>query len=213
MKKAFAPGLIAFILAALFFFTLSTREQQFTKSYGEPVSVLVAKYDIPERTMFKPDLMSQPTPVPRKFVLQDAIEIKSVTDFSKIRDLVTLVRVPKGNQITYSQLARVSPDTGLAVKVPPGLRAAVVPVENEFMSLIKPGDRVDVLCTFPIASPEGGGTEWVTATILQNILVLSVGSDMGGVLPPDEMKKKEKASKEKMTVSEGGFVAVAVSAL
>ncbi|MBI2071365.1 MAG: Flp pilus assembly protein CpaB [Elusimicrobia bacterium] len=212
MKKAMAPGLIALVMATLFFFTLKSREEQFTKNYGESVNVLVAKYDIPERTYFKPE-MAQPTPIPRKFVLQDAIEIKSVTDFGKLRDLVTLVRVPKGNQLTYSQLTRVSPDTGLAVKIPPGLRAAVVPVPKDLITLVKPGDRVDVLCTFPVASPDGGGSEWVTATILQNILVLSVGSEMGGVLPPEEMKKKEKTAKEKLAVSDEGFVSVAVSAL
>ncbi|MBI4370074.1 MAG: hypothetical protein HY547_07580, partial [Elusimicrobia bacterium] len=47
MKKAFAPGLIALVLAGLFFMTLQSRESQFTKNYGEPVDVLVAKYDIP----------------------------------------------------------------------------------------------------------------------------------------------------------------------
>ncbi|MBI4063310.1 MAG: Flp pilus assembly protein CpaB [Elusimicrobia bacterium] len=212
MKKAFAPGLVALVLAALFFLTLQTREQQFTKSYGEPVNVLVAKYDIPERTSFKPE-MAQTVPIPRKYVLQDAIEIKTISDFTKLRDMVTLVRIPRGNQVTYSQMARVSPDTGLAVKVPPGLRAAVVGVPKEFMSLIKPADRVDILCTFPVASPDGTGTEWVTATILQNILVLSVGSEMGEILAQEDQKKREKASREKLAISDEGFVSVAVSAL
>lgn len=213
MKKALAPGLIAFVLAVLFFFSLQSRERQFTKSYGEPVGVLVAKFDIPERTLFKPADMTQIAPIPRKFVQQDAIEIKSVADFNKIKDLVSLVRIPRGNQVTYSSLARVSPDTGLAVKIPSGLRAAVVSVANEMMALVKPGDRVDILCTFPVASPDGGSSEWVTATILQNILVLSVGSNMGGVLPPDEAAKKEKASREKLALSEEGFLSVAISPL
>ncbi|MEK6543133.1 MAG: hypothetical protein AABZ44_01680, partial [Elusimicrobiota bacterium] len=73
MKKSFAPMLIAFVLTMLFFFMLQSREKQFTKSYGEPVGILVAKYDIPERTLFKPETMTQVIAVPRKFVQQDAI--------------------------------------------------------------------------------------------------------------------------------------------
>lgn len=213
MKKAFAPFLISIVLAALFFFLLQTRESQFRSSYGETVSVMVAKFDIPEKTLFKPETMTELVQIPRKYVLQDAVEIRSVTDFNKVRDLVSLVRVPKGNQITYSQMARVSADTGLAVKIPPGLRAAVVGVPNEMMGLVKPGDRIDLLCTFPVRAPEGGESEWVTATILQNILVLSVGMEMGGVLSPDEAKKRERAAKEKLAISEEGFVSVAVSPL
>lgn len=213
MKKSLAPLLIAFVLAVLFFFMLQSREQQFTKSYGEPVGVLVAKYDIPERTLFKPETMTQVVPIPRKFIQQDAVEIKSVADFNKVKDLVTLTRVPRGNQITYSQLERVSPDTGLSVKIPPGLRAAIVSIPSEMSGLVKPGDRVDVMCTFPVQAPGGGASEYVTATILQNILVLSVGADMGGVLHPDVIKEQKKKEKDKLAVADEGFVSVAVSAL
>ena len=213
MKKAFAPGLIAAVITLLFFLLLRQRESEFTKAYGGAENVLMAKFDIPERTMLKPDSMTEVVPIPRKFVLQDAVIIKSVTDFNKVRDLVSLTRIPRGNQVTYSQLTKVSPDTGLAVKVPPGFRAAVVSVQSEMVGLIKPGDRVDILCTFTVASPEGGSSEWVTATILQNILVLSVGSDMGGVLPPEEAKRKEHSQKEKLSVSDEGFVSVAVAPL
>ncbi len=213
MKKSFAPMLIAFVLTMLFFFMLQSREKQFTKSYGEPVGILVAKYDIPERTLFKPETMTQVIAVPRKFVQQDAIEIKSVADFNKVKDLVTITRVPRGNQLTYSQLQRISPDTGLSVKVPPGLRAAVISVPSDMSSLTKPGDRIDVLVTFPVQAPGGGSSEFVTATILQNILVLSVGSDMGGVLHPDAATAMKSKAKDKLQVSEEGFLSVAVSAL
>ncbi|MFC1522972.1 Flp pilus assembly protein CpaB [Elusimicrobiota bacterium] len=212
MKKLFAPGLIALILAVLYFFMLQSREKQFTQAYGQPVGVLVAKYDIPERTLLKPESMSTIAYTPRKFVQQDAVEIKSVADFKKVKDLVSLVRIPKGNQIIYTQLASITPDTGLAVKVPPGLRAASVSVEADIMGLTKPGDRVDILCTFSVTG-QGGGQEFVTATILQNILVLSVGGDMGAVLSPEEQKKKKKSSGEKLAISEEGFLSVAVSPL
>jgi len=54
--------------------------------------------------------------------------------------------------------------------IPPGYRAMPLPVENYELQFVKKGDRIDVLTTFK-AKLKGGATEFVTATLLQNVLV------------------------------------------
>lgn len=63
--------------------------------------------------------------------------------------------------------------------VPPGYRAVVVPVEKSELAFIKPGSRLDMTVTFS-ALLKDDRKELVTATILQNLLVLAT-LDKGGV--------------------------------
>ena len=55
-----------------------------------------------------------------------------------------------------------------------GYRAVTLPVAQHQLAFIKAGGRVDVLVTFEAILPKGT-REMVTATILQNVLVLAVG--------------------------------------
>lgn len=90
-----------------------------------------------------------------------------------------------------SQLVPPSEETGLAVKVPFTKRGMIVPVANvDVADLIKPGDYVDILNTFSAKLSDGSNTK-VTVTVLQNVLVLGVGKNLGEVVP-GETKKKEK---------------------
>ena len=59
----------------------------------------------------------------------------------------------------------------LNMKVPPGYRATVVQADKAEFLFIKPGDRLDMLVTFD-AQMRDGSKEKVTASILQNVLVL-----------------------------------------
>jgi Flp pilus assembly protein CpaB len=59
----------------------------------------------------------------------------------------------------------------LNMKVPPGYRATVVPADKAEFLFIKPGDRLDMLVTFD-AQMKDNSKEKVTASILQNVLVL-----------------------------------------
>ncbi len=63
-----------------------------------------------------------------------------------------------------------------ASKLVAGYRGAVIPLPVDQLLYVKKGDRVDVLVTFDAVMGKKGGTtkEKVTATILQNIMVLNV---------------------------------------
>lgn len=65
-----------------------------------------------------------------------------------------------------------APASGLV----PGYRGAVIPLSGDQLIYVKRGDHVDVLVTFEAVLGKKGETtkEKVTATILQNVLVLNV---------------------------------------
>lgn len=66
----------------------------------------------------------------------------------------------------------------LNMKVPPGYRATVVQADKAEFLFIKPGDRLDMLVTFD-AVMKDNSKEKVTASILQNVLVLDTVSKDG----------------------------------
>jgi pilus assembly protein CpaB len=183
---------------------LTSKERALTSDY-EKAKVLIARADVPERTVLHEDVVDT-LDVPRKFMQQDAFEIKTPSDMKLIVNLVTRTRIPKGNQITQSSLVSLSPESGLSVKIPPGYRGAMLPIEPEMKVLIKPGDRVDVLITFD-AVMNDGRKEKVTATILQNVLIIAVGTNLGQGMNAKQFKNqaaqedKTAAFAEKATVS------------
>lgn len=67
----------------------------------------------------------------------------------------------------------------LAELIPPGMRALAVGRDRGGLSrLVRPGDRVDVLC-----ARHGGGGDGASGPqqqLLQNVTVLAVGADLGG---------------------------------
>ncbi|MBI4051229.1 MAG: Flp pilus assembly protein CpaB, partial [Elusimicrobia bacterium] len=190
------------------FMVLTSREKALTSS-SDPVRVIVARQDIPPRTVLRKDLVEEVS-IPRKFMQQDAYEVRSMADINRVSNLVTQVRVPKGNQITESALMSLSPEAGLSVKVPPGYRGAVLSVDNEFLHLVKPGDRVDILVTFDALMADNR-KEKVTATILQNVLVLGVGTNLGQGMTSEQAKAKKGTEQSLEAFSEKGVLSLALN--
>ena len=207
-KGVLVPMVLAVAAAVVYLMVLTSREKQLSQSY-ESATVLVSRVDLPERTLLKEDLV-QTKAVPRKFMAQDAIEIKVPSDVKQIANLVTRVRVPKGNQISQSALTSLSPTSGLSVKIPPGYRGAVVGVESDLLKLIKPGDRIDVLVTFDALMADNR-KEKVTATILQNVLVLGVGGNLGQGQTAKQFGETESSDKQNAAFAEKGIVSVALN--
>jgi len=207
-KGILVPAVLAILGAFVYLAALSSREKTLAESY-ETAKVLVARVDIPERTLLKPDLMDIKD-IPRKFIAQDAFEVKTQSDIKMITNLVTRVRIPKGNQISQAVLTSLSPTSGLSVKIPPGYRGAIVSINSALLKLIKPGDRVDILVTFD-ALMNDNRKEKVTATILQNVLVLGVGSDLGQGLTAKQFGEKTKSDKQSAAFAEKGILSVALN--
>ena len=96
------------------------------------------------------------------------------------------------------------------MKIPPGYRGAIVPLDPEMKPLIKPGDRVDILVTFD-AMMADNRKEKVTATILQNVLVIAVGTNMGQGMNAKQFKDAGKTEEKAAAFSEKSMVSVALN--
>ncbi|MCK5583972.1 MAG: Flp pilus assembly protein CpaB [Elusimicrobiales bacterium] len=207
-KGVLIPMIFAIVAASIYWGVLSSKKSSLARAY-EMGRVLVSKYDLPARTVLKEDLV-EIIKIPRKYMQQDGYEVRSPSDIKMVVNLVTQIRIPKGNQITQSSLVSLSPKAGLSVKVPPGYRGCILPMGNEILRLIKPGDRIDVLVTFTAVMSNGKKSN-VTATILQNVLVLGVGSNLGQGISARQAKSASAKEAEAQAFSEKGVLSLALN--
>jgi Flp pilus assembly protein CpaB len=176
-KKNIVLPLVVAVGAALIYYLVLSMAQGKLRQSQSMETVAVAAVDLPEgKVVTKSSIKTADVPV--AFIQKDAYIISRGANLSDIENLVTKVAIAKGNQITKPSLISLSPESGISLKVLPNYRAFILPVDNSISSLIKPGDKVDVLLTFD-AMLKGGSKEKMTATILQNIPVLGVGSNLG----------------------------------
>ncbi len=207
-KGMLVPVLLALAAAGIYWWVLTSKERSLA-AQSERATVLVARFDLPARTIMNVDVV-ETREIPRMYLEQDAYEVKSQSDIKLVSNLVTMIRIPKGNQITGSALVSLSPEAGLSVKVPPGYRGCVLPLESDLLRLIKPGDRVDILVSFDAVMGDNR-KEKVTATILQNVLVLGVGSNLGQGLSGGQAKAKAAAEAADQAFSEKAALSLALN--
>jgi len=90
-----------------------------------------------------------------------------------------ITQISQGEPVLESHLAGLGSGGGLAPTIPPGMRACAVRVDEVVgvSGFVTPGMRVDVLVS---GNPPGENASQgeVTKTILQNIQVLSAGTDI-----------------------------------
>jgi pilus assembly protein CpaB len=208
-KKGILVPMMLALGAAVFYLMVLTSKEKALNTAFENGQVLVARVDVPERTVLKEEMV-EPIQLPRKYMEQDAFEVKTAADIKLISNLVTRIRIPKGNQITQSALISLSPEAGLSVKIPPGYRGAILGIEAELKPLVKPGDRVDVLVTFDALMADNR-KEKVTATILQNVLVVAVGTNLGQGLNIKQAKAAAEKEEKAAAFSEKAMIALALN--
>lgn len=160
---------------------IAERAEKAVVSYqANQASVLIARQDIPRGTKVTADMLESAI-VPRQFV-----QPRAATSLDRIAGMITTAPISKGEQITMTKLT-FTPQAeggGLASVTPIGKRAITISV-NEISSvawMVKPGDYVDVIANIPIPvrTPQGKeATQEAMVSVLQNILVLAIGQDMG----------------------------------
>ena len=207
-KGILVPMILAMAAACFYLLVLTSKERALTDNYRIGY-VLIARVDIPERSVMKEEMVEK-VRIPAKFMEQDVFEVRTKSDLKMVINLVTRIRIPKGNQITQSALISLSPEAGLSVKIPPGYRGAILAVEPELKVLIKPGDRVDVLVTFD-AMMDGNRKEKVTATILQNVLVIAVGTNLGQAMDARGLKGSQEKKSRSASFSEKSMIGLALN--
>jgi pilus assembly protein CpaB len=181
-NKALTLSIVMAALAFLFVQSyVSSIEEEAKKKFGTEVLVLKAKTNINEMNTINETMLDLAV-VPKRFLEPASIyweskdpDSKEVTKGKKaVAGMIALVPIKKGEHITYNKVTEPSVRTGLAPQIAPGRRAIAIPV-TEFSGvakLIKPGDRVDMIA---VLDAGGGKDNKIAKTILQDVVVLSVG--------------------------------------
>lgn len=177
MKKGILLPLVLAVLAAIVYWMIVHNAEKKLHASKTVKTVLVPVRDIKEREVIKRDYLKR-VQVPAAYVQKDAFTYTTDADFAKIDNAIARVQIPKGNQISKYAVTSLSPEAGLSSKIPVQMRGFVLEVDGNMAGMIKPDDNVDILLTFE-AVMKNGARQRVTVTLLQNIKVLGVGSDLG----------------------------------
>ena len=181
---AIVVGALAAILMALYAQQMNKEKQELI---GETVAVVKAARNIPAGTPLTQDLVTTDQ-VPRKFLPPNPI---MKDDLGIYLDTPLAVNVTEGSMILTSDFSVAEVSRDLSGKIPADERALSIPVDaiSGVSGLLTPGDRVDLLGTFPVSSKEelipdasgGGSVGYVTMTLLQNVTLLAVGQQLSSV--------------------------------
>ena len=169
LALALAAGLAASLLA---FLLLRGRAKP---APAAPVSVVVTARDVPTRARLTPAHLTLRT-LPPSAVPEDAL-----TASAQAVGKITTRALPAGTPLTRAAITDGTAALGMAFTLPPSRRAVTValdPTDNAG-DFVRPGDRVDILAT-----DEPGSRLAEARTVLQNALLLAVGSQTASDGPP-----------------------------
>ncbi len=171
MKKLILPlillGVAISIAVGAYFFLVYLQKPR----AGE---VIVANRDIQTGAIIKESMITsipwQGKKFPEGFI--------SVKDKKRCLGRVASVDIVRGAPITHRCLAPAGSPAGLYAKIPKGMRALTVKVDeiSSVAGFSRPGSRVDVLLATNREGPEG--EKKGSKIILQNVLVLAAGQSI-----------------------------------
>ena len=114
-KKGVVIPAVLILLAAVAWWGLISRARALARSQ-DMTQVLAARYDLPAHTTLTEDMVTV-IQMPRLYIQQDAVEVRIPLDIGSVNNLVSAIRIPKGNQITLSALISPAPKAGVNDKV------------------------------------------------------------------------------------------------
>ncbi|MDD5155458.1 MAG: Flp pilus assembly protein CpaB [Candidatus Omnitrophica bacterium] len=159
------------------------------EAQSNQAAVLVAKQDIPRGVEISPEMFDTAV-VPRQFLQPQAI-----SSLDRISGMITVAPISAGEQITLTKLTYSKQSLGgLAEVTPVGKRAITISVDEiaSLARMVKPGDYVDVIAYIPLPVQTSKGeqvTQEAMIPILQNVLVLAVGQQLGTVAEADNQSR------------------------
>ena len=171
------PALAAGLAAAGLAFLLVRGRLPAEAATPATVAVVVAARDIPARTRLPASALRL-----RALPLRDVPDgaAKSVSAFA---GKVSVQPLPAGTPVTQSAVTAASAALGMAFALPPSLRAVTVatdPADGTEL-FVQPQDHVDILVT-----DEPGSGPGAARTVLQNVVLLAVGSRTSPDPPPSD---------------------------
>ncbi len=197
------------LVAALVYGAIVNNAQKKLNTSKTLKTVLVPTRDIKEREVIKREYLKR-VQMPAAYVQKDAFIYTTDADFAKIDNAIARVQIPKGNQISKYAVTSLSPEAGLSSKIPVQMRGFIITVDSNVASMIKPDDNVDVLLTFE-AMMKSGARQKVTVTLLQNIKVLGVGSNLGQGLDAKAMAALRNSEEDAAAYTDQSALSLALS--
>jgi pilus assembly protein CpaB len=174
-RNAWVAAVIAATIGVALLFMYKKRFEAET-SGGPRIPVLIASRDIPFGDVLTRDAIAI-RDVPLAYIEERHIR---ASDGKRVLGVRVSRSIRANESVLWSDLA-VSSEAGrtLAGMIQPGMRALAVPasITSTFGGLLRPGDRVDAFLTTLDRDPSAR----VTVPLLQNLLVLAVGADVGMV--------------------------------
>ncbi len=187
-KLLIAAVVVGLFAAFLVYLYAQQQDERVEELTANPHQVMVAATDIAPGTPLTEELISTKE-VPAQFLPANPLLRE---DLAYYLDQPVSGSIDAGDMILTSDFVVAEVARTLSARVPTGERAMTMPVDaiSGVGGLLQPGDRVDILGTFPVGQedeliPEAGGRDsigFVTMTLLQNVTLLAVGqriSDMG----------------------------------
>ncbi len=175
MDRRFLTVLGVSLLFALFvsslFYQMTARAGARKAESGEAKDMVVAAKPLTLGITVKP------TDVKVVKIPSDQFPKQGFTKVEEVIDRPVISNILLDEPLLEGRLAARGSGMGIAPIIPVGMRAVTVRVNDVVgvAGFVMPGMRVDVLVT---GRPPGQDTHTMTTTVLQNILVLTVGTTM-----------------------------------
>jgi len=210
MKKQMLIAVILGVIAAMFAGLYFVSVESTYRSSAQKVKVLIAKQYINQGTLID-ETMVQENFIPKEYIQPKALQfLKDLRNSEGKFIFMTICPIEQGEQVITTKLSMVGHETGIAAIIPDAQRALTIPMDGKVVNgIIKPGNRVDVIGIFEYQD-KASEPQQLAITLLQNVLVLSVGNTVLGGFSPAPAKGKDILQQEE-TSSESIPVSFSVS--
>ncbi len=186
--------LLAFVAAAIVFNVIRKSQEQIKEAQKpkETVPVVIAVRDLYMGLPISPEDV-----VLRNVVPEMVPREQTFPELDKVLGRTPRERILANEPIREERLASANAGVGLNAIVTPGKRAMTIATDTEtaVAGLLQAGNFVDVIVTIKPEDPSAVGAKYVADTILQEIKVLAVGSNLGGNAAKEKEAKDAKKSK------------------
>lgn len=186
-KLLIAAVLVGAFAAVLLWLYAEQLDDRHEALVADQISVVKAARNIPAGTALTKDVIATEQ-VPQKFLPPNPL---LEADLNIYLGTPLAVNVEEGAMVLTSDFSVTEISRNLSSKIPHAERAMSVPVDviSGVSGLLRPGDRVDMLGTFPVGNEEdmvpdasgGDSVGYVTMTLLQNVTLLAVGQEISDV--------------------------------
>jgi pilus assembly protein CpaB len=190
--------LFASLTAILFYVYITTLKSKYA-SKEETVKTVIAKQTIIQGSLIKKNMLAE-IDMPKKYR-----QPKSFNSIDKLFDkdgkskYIALLTIEENEQILASKVSETNSGTGVSHIIPDGFKALPITFDKESASILKPGNRIDILSVIEYEDSAKKLQESVFI-VAQDILVLTVGDNYMGS-PARDKKQDYETNNHTITVA------------